>query len=404
MPKSKRVAGKPFKRGTVYWSRINGVRTSLGTSNGAEALAYVDKLNHEGFLVGKLDVAPKRSWQEAVVQRKAEMEGLADWENQRRYLLFWDKFLGKVDDLNKITRDMIHKIMLAERGERAENTPEKRKGLMPGKPCSGNSTANKYVKAVQTILNQAEKEWQWQGVRAAKLMFYPEPTGRKVALTGKEVRKRIEKLPPHSRDIALYAAATMQRRANITGLRWEWIDFEHNQLFIPGEFMKNGEDFCVPLNAMAMAILKRRALDVKRHPELVFHWRGERIKQVVTRTWREVQREHGTEKVLLHTMRHSGASWLVGRGVNEATIAWLGGWKLPTHLGAMKRYLHAHVDKLRPVAALLDEELVQGAAELSAERQQRLGVVTQVAQPCDQRAVNDTVLSQRAVERIAKAA
>ena len=136
--------------------------------------------------------------------------------------------------------------------------------------------------------------------------------------------------------------------------------------------MKNGEDFCVPVNDFAMAILKRRVIDTKGHPELVFHWRGQRIKQVVTKTWREAQAKHGTEKVLMHAMRHTGASWLVSRGVNEASIAWLGGWRLPSHLGAMKRYLHAHVGRLRPITAMLAEELEEGARQLAGEKPSRL--------------------------------
>lgn len=392
MPHIRRVAGRPFRRGKVYWARINGVRESLGTDCPIKAQAYVDKLNHEDFLVGRMNATPKRSWQDAVAKRKKEMEGMDDWSNQRRYLLFWDQFLRNVDDLNTITRDMIDQIILAERGDRADNPPEKRKGLVPGKPTPGNSTANKYVKAVQTILNQAEKEWQWAGIRAAKLRFYPEPTGRKVALSAKEVIARTENLPAHSREIARFAAATMWRRENITGLRWKWIDFGRALVFIPGTEMKNGEDFCVPLNDYAMSMLKFRAIHTDRHPEFVFHWRGDRIKQVVTAKWREVQAQHGDQKVLMHTMRHTGASWLVGRGVNEASIAWLGGWKLPSHLGAMKRYLHANVDKLRAVTAMLNEELVQGAAELAAERQQQKG------------AVNDTVFAQQPVRLVATAA
>ena len=358
MPNTRKqvVAGKPFLRGKMCYARINGVRESLGTADRAAAQAYCDKLNAEGFLATKLRVAPKRSWQEAVVQRGKEMEGMADWYNQQRYLRFWHPHLSKVDDLNDITREMIDKIMHAERGA---------KGLVPGKKCPGNTTANKYVKAVQTILNQAEREWQWAGLRAAKLRFYPEPNGRKVALAAKEVLRRVENLPAHSRDMALYAVATMHRRANITGLMWEWIDFQRAQLFIPGQYMKNREDCCVPLNDTAMAVIKRRAIDTCRHPVYVFHWRGERIKQVVTRRWREEQAKYGSQKVLLHTMRHTASSWLVGRGVNEATIAWLGGWKLPSTFGAMARYLHAHVEKLRPFARMIDEELAEGAALLA---------------------------------------
>lgn len=362
MPITTKVAGKPFQRGDVYYARINGVRTSLGTSDAAAAQAYCDKLNAEGFISNGLGVAPKRSWQEAVVRRSEELRGLASEQLQLEYLKFWHPFLGGVDDLNKITREMIDQVIVRERST---------KGLMPGVKASGNTTANKYVKAVQTTLNNAEKEWQWAGVRAPKLRLYPEPDGRKVALTPMQVWQAIAELPDHSRDIALYACATMHRRGNITGLRWEWIDFQRETLFIPGQHMKNRTDFVVPLNATAMAIIKCRAIHTDRHPEFVFHYRGGKIKQVVTKTWRDTM--HGAlgeqQKVVLHTMRHSASSWLVQRGINLATVAWLGGWSLPNELGAMKRYLHANVERLRPFSEMLDQELVDGRRLFDAARQ-----------------------------------
>jgi hypothetical protein len=69
----------------------------------------------------------------------------------------------------------------------------------------------------------------------------------------------------------------------------------------------------------------RRAIDTCRHPVYVFHWRGERIKQVVTRRWREEQAKHGSQKVLLHTMRHTALlaeerALLRGKGEQAAVV------------------------------------------------------------------------------------
>ena len=366
MPRIKKIAGKPYKRGDMCYARLNGVRRSLGTVDLAAAQAYCDKLNLEGFTSAGLGVAPKRSWQEAVVMRMREVSGSTTAEDQQRYLKFWHPYLGNVEDINTITQEQIEEIILRERAD-----------VVPGKKVSGNTTANKYVKAVQTILNHAARDWGWK-TTAPKLRLYPEPNGRKLALTAEQVWRGIERLPEHSRDIALYACATMHRRGNITGLRWEWIDMERQILTIPGadadtgdRLVKNGEDIVIPLNDTAMSVLKRRATASDRHPTLVFHWRGEKIHQVVTKRWRRewAATMGGKTKVLLHTMRHSAASWLVQRGINEATIAWLGGWALPTQLGAMKRYLHAQVERLRPFSKMLDEELMVGKSVYEAEKE-----------------------------------
>ena len=64
-------------------------------------------------------------------------------------------------DLHEITRDMIAGII------------EKRREVDLSDPASSNTTANKYVRVVQTILNAAERKWRL-GNRAPTLKTYQE--------------------------------------------------------------------------------------------------------------------------------------------------------------------------------------------------------------------------------------
>jgi len=167
---------------------------------------------------------------------------------------------------------------------------------------------------------------------------------------------------------------TMHRRANVTGLEWSMVDWDKKAVRIAGQKTKTGKPIYVPLNATAMAILKRRreAVDRRgrslRHPVYVFHYRRSKIFHAVTKAWRKHRKEAGlTENITLHTMRHCGNSWLAQRGVPAEIRARLGGWSVR---GAkiMDGYTHLYIENLRPYVAMLDEDVNAARQTLSAEK------------------------------------
>jgi hypothetical protein len=142
----------PFKRAGSehWWIRVGGVRKSSGTTDYKEAKALEAKHKHDRWLNEYMGVKPKRTWQEAVEQRAKEVaQSMTSWSDERQRLLWWDKHLRHVKDLNEITREMIAGII-------ESNRPVNLAG-----PSSQNTTANKYLRAVSTILNAAERKWAW---------------------------------------------------------------------------------------------------------------------------------------------------------------------------------------------------------------------------------------------------
>jgi integrase len=188
------------------------------------------------------------------------------------------------------------------------------------------------------------------------------------------VLRLIDTLPAHSADIALYAAMTMHRRANVTGLEWSMIDWGNKAVRIAGRKTKTGKAIYVPLNATAMAILKSRRGAADSHPAYVFHYRGNKIFHVVTKSWRKHRKEAGlTENITLHTMRHCGNSWLAQRGVPAEIRARLGGWSVRGNK-IQDGYTHLYIEHLRPYVAMLDEEVNAASQVLSAERSAEVAV------------------------------
>jgi hypothetical protein len=340
----------------LWWCRIKGLRESTGTEDLTQAVESVTKKRHDRWLSEYMGVKPKRTWQEAVEQRAKEVaQSMASWTDEQQRLRWWHPYLGTVKDLNEITREMIAGVI------------EKHRPVDLSGPASCNTTANKYVRVVQTILNAAERKWGW-GNRAPILKAYQEGLPRDACPSPYEVLRLCEVLPAHSADMAAYSAMTLHRRANVTGLKWSMIDWEKRAVQIAGRFTKTGKLIYVPLNSVAMGILKRRFSAEDRHPEWVFHYRGQRITQVLTKSWRAARTAVDMPTVAFHTMRHCGQSWLAQLGVSAEMRARLGGWSV-RGLGAMDSYTHLYIEDLRPIAEKLAEQWKAAVSVRAAKKQ-----------------------------------
>jgi integrase len=368
-----------YLRGRQWWTRIKGKRYPTSTRVLADAVEFVAKKRSDLWTAKKMGVKPPRSWREACQRREDESsESMKSWSDEAQRLAWWWPHLKHIKDLNEITREMVAEII--ESGKlRCPDPSRIRNGsgfvrVDKSGPASCNTTANKYVRVVQTILNKAEREWSW-GNRAAILKTYDEGLPRDAAPTPYEVVKLVEIMPAHTADMMVYGAMTMHRRANVTDLAWRMIDWDKRAVQIAGRLTKTGKPIYVPLNSVAMAILKRRyeAVDKEgkssRHPIYVFTWRGKKITHVVTKAFRQSRAKVGMGDVCFHTMRHCGQTWLAEEGVTPEMRARLGGWTV-RGMGAMDDYTHLNIEPLRPVADILatkwNAALALRRAELAA--------------------------------------
>lgn len=356
----------------IWWTRIEGKKTSLATEILADAVASVAKKRHDSWKEKEMGVARKYTWAEACKKREQESSrGMASWRDERQRLSWWWQHLKHVKDLNEITRDMIANII--ESGKLRNPDPNgvcvRGDGVVRvdrSGPASCNTTANKYVRVVQTILNKAEREWGWKN-RAPLLKRYDEGLPRDAAPTPYEVVKLVELMPQHTADMLAYGAMTLHRRANVTGLKWEYISWEKRAVWIEGSLTKTGKRIYVPLNSVALDILQRRYQATDRHREYVFAWRGEKIEQVVTGAFRKAREALHMREVCFHTMRHCGQTWLAEEGVSVEQRARLGGWTV-AGMGAMDDYTHLNIEPLRPTAEILATKWRGALALRAAER------------------------------------
>jgi integrase len=149
------------------------------------------------------------------------------------------------------------------------------------------------------------------------------------------------------RDLYSVAALTGLRRGELINLRWEDVDLERQSIMIRshGEFRtKGGRKRMVPMHQEVLAVLARRLSS--QCGEYVFHAAGRRLNPSVVsiRFKRYLRRAGLDERLHLHSLRHTFASWLVQ---NEASLYQV--QKLLGHssIRVTERYSHLVPENLR---------------------------------------------------------
>ena len=208
-------------------------------------------------------------------------------------------------------------------------------------------TANRYLALIRSILKRACDEWEWIE-RVPKFKLFREAEGRVRSLTVPEFERLLRELPEHLADMAVFAVATGLRAANVKGLQWQYVDIALRHAWVPGSQHKNGAPHSVPLNEMALSVVRKQ---IGNHHAYVFTYRSEPIGQLNTKAWSAALQRAGIENFKWHDLRHTFATWHRQAGTPTHELQRLGGWKT----GAMvERYAHVAPEALQGAASRLD--------------------------------------------------
>lgn len=200
---------------------------------------------------------------------------------------------------------------------------------------------------IRAILRRACDEWEWID-RAPKFKLFRKAEGRVRSLTPREFAKLKSELPGHLADMATFAVATGLRQANVKGLEWRQVDLERNHAWIAGSEHKNGQPHSVPLNEMALSVIRRQ---IGKHPVRVFTFQGQPVANVYTKAFKAALKRASIEDFRWHDLRHTFATWHRQAGTPTRELQRLGGWKT----GAMvERYAHLAPEGLQAAAGRLD--------------------------------------------------
>lgn len=323
------------KDSSCWWVKLPPIRgeskplqQSTGTSVRREAQQVHDRLAHERWEQERLGVKPRFDWQQAAERWIMETKHKASHADDLAKLRWLHPYLGD-KHLDEIDRTLIDRIKFDREG------------------IASAGTTNRYLALIRAVLRRACNEWEWID-RVPKFKLFKEAEGRVRSLSVAEFERLLRELPDHLADMAVFSVATGLRQANVKGLEWQYVNLDLRHAWIPGSKHKNGKPHSVPLNEMALTVLRKQ---VGKHDTRVFTFRGEPIVQVNTKAWTSALKRAGIENFKWHDLRHTFATWHRQAGTPTHELQRLGGWKT----GAMvERYAHVAPEALQGAASRLD--------------------------------------------------
>ena len=323
-----------YKRGNTWWVRFtapNGqqIRRSAKTANRQQAQEFLDRLKAGCWRTLQLGEKPKRTWQEAVERWLQEKKGVkTSYINDVRCLRWLHPFLYD-KHLHEISRDDVDHIIQTRLAEGVKN-----------------ATVNRMMETMRGILRKAEKDWEWID-KATHVPMLPEPKRRIRWLTQEEADRLLVELPVHLAEMVRFTLATGLREANVTQLQWSRVDMQRACAWIHPDQSKSRKAIPVPLNANALAVLKRqKALESNPSP-FVFLFRGKSVNKANTKAWRDALVRAGIEEFRWHDLRHTWATWHIQQGTPLYVLQELGGWAGPE---MVQRYAHLSAEHLKVYA------------------------------------------------------
>ena len=198
----------------------------------------------------------------------------------------------------------------------------------------GHSNINRILQAFKSVMHMGER-WQyipkqdWSIVKELKV-----PRGRIVFHTPEEIDKLLNACPSDTwRLVVLLGADAGLRRGEMINLRWEDVDFEHNQLYIAPN--KTEYHRYVPMTESLRNALQRAKVGAENG--FVVNFGRVRSKESLSSRYREIAKEAGVPS-FLHKLRHTFASQLVQNGVELYTVSQLLG-----HRSIQMTEIYAHL-------------------------------------------------------------
>jgi len=213
---------------------------------------------------------------------------------------------------------------------------------------------------VRQIFNHARRLDVFIGDNPVSKVKKPVADNRRMRFLNRdEGEQLLEALAEKSRDvhdITLVSLYCGLRAGEIFKLTWADVDWTRRSLFCRDT--KSGRDRTVPMPERVVAMLRTRKSG--KASELVFPGRGGCTIIQISDTFNRVVAALGfndgvddpRQKVCFHSMRHSYASQLAGRGVDMIVLRELLGHH---DISMTLRYSHLQPDRLRAAVDMLDE-------------------------------------------------
>lgn len=170
---------------------------------------------------------------------------------------------------------------------------------------------------------------------------FPLPEQFPLFLSEVEYKKLLETITdPELKDLVVFAVHTGMRISEILNLTWRQVNMNSCLVMLDNRthITKNGRVRSVPLNAVALDILKRKSDSF--NGQYVFTFSSQNIKKnnLEHRFKRAILKAGLDKKLHFHSLRHTFASWLVQRGESIYIVS-----KLLGHRSIKTTQIYSHL-------------------------------------------------------------
>lgn len=298
-----------LKRGSVWWAYIyrDGIRHqySTGTSNRRRAEIIEARLKEElnRRRAGIVEADPKMLFSELAARF------LASGSTRPHHLYHLNFLLSFFADtpVLRITKSM------------AEEYRKERKARIPDRPVK-DATVNRDLSVLRHVLYWAVDSQLIEGNPLARLKLARERKTRRQILSVAEEQLLLGSAKNHLQAMVIAALDTGMRRGEITGQRWEDIDFSRKLLSVTRSKTPEGECREIPLTNRLYQLL----MESRQTEGLIFTYKDQPLR-IVKRTWKTTLRNTGLRHVRFHDLRHTFTTRLMEAGVlQEVRMALVG--------------------------------------------------------------------------------
>ncbi len=226
--------------------------------------------------------------------------------------------------------------------------------------------ANRTLALLTTLVRYAIRQGFRVGNPCEGVKRYPEEE-REVHLSRAQLDRLYAALEDHPQRQSTNAVKllvwTGARRNEVLGARWKEFDLDRGLWMRPAARLKQKKRSSIPLNPLALDLLRDMRKEAKGGELLFPGARGDKPLREIKRFWHSVCQTAKLEGLRLHDLRHVFASVMLERGVPLATIAPLLG-----HASTVmtRRYAHLSEDALRAATGKAAEALALPGAECEA--------------------------------------
>lgn len=185
---------------------------------------------------------------------------------------------------------------------------------------AANGTINRELGGMKRMFQLAAKQTPPLVLYIPNIPHLREDNVRKGFFTEDEYRRLLDALPDYLKVPVTIGYWTGMRAGEILNLQWGQVDLEQGWIRLEPSTTKNGRGRTIPLVSEAKEILARwKAFTLDAYPKCLWicHYRGERLRKIPKRKWRETCDQLGLPGKLFHDLRRTAVRNMVRAGISE---------------------------------------------------------------------------------------